>query len=42
MNSTATQVAVGEEAPARIRPLKPKVFLLGKVLVQAGHAVNLS
>lgn len=36
------EVSVGEEMPACIKPLKPKLYLLGKVLVKANEAVCLA
>jgi len=36
------QVAVGEEAPALVRPLKPKYYLMGSVCLKKHTSVNLA
>ena len=36
------QVSVGEEAPAVLTPLKPKVFLLGSLSIEPAQAIKLA
>lgn len=40
LSGAATEVTVGEEAPAVVTPLKPKLYLMGSVAIDPGHAVQ--
>ena len=41
MSKPWTKVQIGEEVPAIIKPMKPKFYLLGEVVLESGIAVKL-